>query len=239
MLPVLPPAEADDAAPDPAPAKAAAETPKRKGKVVKAGAAKDSTDKADKPALQLEKATFGGGCFWCLEAVFEQVKGVKAVVSGYAGGNVPRPYYELVGTGMTGHAEVVQVEYDSSVVTYEQLLKTFWSAHDPTTPNRQGPDEGTQYRSIILYHNDEQKLAAQKMYDKLTAARVFAGPIVTELAPLNRFYPAERYHQNYYRNHRYDPYCETMIAPKLQMMKFKAAAERAAAAHAKPAGDDK
>jgi peptide-methionine (S)-S-oxide reductase len=190
-------------------------------------------------ALTLEKATFGGGCFWCLEAVFEHVKGVKSVVSGYAGGTVPRPYYELVQTGMTGHAEVVQIEYDPTVVTYDQILQIFWSAHDPTTANRQGPDEGTEYRSLILYHNDDQKRAAQKMYQKLTAAHVFPAAIVTQLAPLTRFYPAERYHQNYYRNHKFDPYCEEFIAPKLQgataskleLMRYKLkAAERDEAA---------
>lgn len=217
------------------PAKPAA--PKGKGKSAHADAQKTDSDKAAEPKLKLEKATFGGGCFWCIEAVFEHVKGVKSVVSGYAGGSVPRPYYELVGTGATGHAEVVQVEYDSDVVTYDELLKVFWTAHDPTTPNRQGPDEGTQYRSIILYHNDEQKLAAQKMYQKLTDARVFSAPIVTQLAPLTRFYPAERYHQNYYRNHRYDPYCEINITPKLEMMKVKQAAERAAAAAAEKSQD--
>lgn len=210
---------------------------KGKADSTKDTATSDESGKTPKAKVTLEKATFGGGCFWCIEAVFEHVKGVKSVVSGYAGGSVPRPYYELVGTGQTGHAEVVQVEYDSSVVTYDELLKIFWSAHDPTTPNRQGVDEGTQYRSIILYHNDEQKESAQKMYEKLTAARAFRSPIVTELAPLTRFYPAERYHQNYYRNHRFDPYCEENITPKLQMLKYKQAMERAAEKAEKPASD--
>ncbi|MDR3637529.1 MAG: peptide-methionine (S)-S-oxide reductase MsrA [Isosphaeraceae bacterium] len=235
-------APAEDGAAAAAPPKAAASAPKGKAKTAKASASKGAAEQPTGETAKtrtLEKATFGGGCFWCIEAVFEQVKGVKSVVSGYAGGSVPRPYYELVGTGTTGHAEVVQIEYDADIVTYDDLLKTFWSAHDPTTLNRQGPDEGTQYRSLILYHNDEQKLAAQKMYNKLTAAHVFAAPITTQLAPLTRFYPAERYHQNYYRNHRFDPYCEAEIAPKLQMMKLKQAMERRAATSTdKSAGGD-
>ena len=206
--------------------------PKGQVKAVKSSPEKAHSERAGSTKITLEKATFGGGCFWCMEAVFEQVKGVKSVVSGYAGGHAPRPFYELVQTGTTGHAEVVQVEYDSSVVTYEQLLKIFFSAHDPTTLNRQGPDAGEEYRSIILYHNDEQKLAAQKMYEKLTATHAFGAPIVTQLMPLNRFFRAERYHQNYYRTHRYDPYCESVIAPKLEMMRYKQATERATASHA-------
>jgi peptide-methionine (S)-S-oxide reductase len=178
--------------------------------------------KADTPKPKLEKATFGGGCFWCQEAVFERVRGVKSVVSGYAGGNnSARPFYEMVGTGMTGHAEVVQIEYDPAVVSYNDLLKIFWASHDPTTLNRQGPDEGTQYRSIILYHNEEQKLAAQKSYEEITAAHVFPNPIVTQLVTLKKFFPAERYHQDYFRRHRNEPYCQAEIVPKLQKLKQK------------------
>ncbi len=172
-------------------------------------------------AVKTEKATFGGGCFWCLEAVFERIPGVKAAVSGYAGGHVPNPSYEMVCTGLTGHAEVVQVEYDPAVVSYEKLLNVFWSCHDPTTPNQQGPDVGTQYRSIILYANDAQKRAAQASIEKLSAAGAFPAPIVTQLVPLEVFYPAEPYHQDYYNHHRNAPYCQMMIAPKLRKLKLK------------------
>jgi peptide-methionine (S)-S-oxide reductase len=186
-----------------------------KGKSKNASATRDKSEKANVEPVTTEKATFGGGCFWCMEAVFEQVPGVKSVVSGYAGGTVPRPNYEQVCTGLTGHAEVVQITYDPKVVSYEQLLDIFFHTHDPTTVNRQGPDEGTQYRSIILYHNDEQKQAALKMYEKLTASRAFPAPIVTQLVPLKKFYPAEKYHQNYFRNHPEADYCQIYIVPKL------------------------
>lgn len=179
---------------------------------------KADAGKGGKPKMKLEKATFGGGCFWCLEAVFERVPGVRAVVSGYAGGTYPHPTYELVQTGETGHAEVVQIEYDAETVPYEELLEVFWSCHDPTTLNRQGPDVGTEYRSIILYHNEEQRRAAIKAYEKLTADGVFAGPIVTELVPLTKFFKAEPYHQNYYRRNPNAPYCRMMIAPKLKKL---------------------
>jgi peptide-methionine (S)-S-oxide reductase len=174
--------------------------------------------KVGKSKMKTEKATFGGGCFWCLEAVFERVPGVKSVISGYAGGTYPHPTYELVQTGETGHAEVVQIEFDAETVTYDELLDVFWSCHDPTTLNRQGPDVGTEYRSIILYHNDEQKQAAMASYDKLTAQGVFADPIVTELAPLTKFFRAEPYHQNFYRRNPNAPYCRMMIAPKLKKL---------------------
>lgn len=178
--------------------------------------------KAGATESQLERATFGGGCFWCLEAVFEMVPGVKSVVSGYAGGTVPNPSYQMVCTGLTGHAEVVQIAYDPEVVTYDQLLKVFWESHDPTTLNSQGPDVGTQYRSIILFHNEAQRQAARKSWQALTAARVYPSPIVTELVPLKKFYPAERDHQDYYREHPNEQYCQMLIAPKLRMMKLKA-----------------
>ncbi len=169
----------------------------------------------------IEKATFGGGCFWCMEAVFERVKGVKMVVSGYAGGNVPNPTYDLVCSGLTGHAEVVQITYDSSVVTYEKLLSIFWAAHDPTTLNRQEDDFGPNYRSIILYHNDEQKEAALKSYQDLTRRKVYRSPIVTELVPFNVFYPAEPYHQDYYRTHQGSEYSDIYIVPKLRKLRSK------------------
>src|SRR5271157_1521410 len=163
-----------------------------------------------------EKATFGGGCFWCMEAVFERIPGVKSVVSGYAGGHVPNPTYEMVCTGLTGHAEVIQIEYDPAVLSFEKLLKFFWSAHDPTTLNSQGPDFGTQYRSIILYHSEEQKEEALKQYKELMAHRGRRSPIVTELVPFTAFYPADDYHQDYYRNHPDADYSQMYIEPKVR-----------------------
>lgn len=147
---------------------------------------------------KLEKATFGAGCFWHVEAKFEWLPGVKSAVSGYCGGNVANPSYDLVHLGETGHAEVVQVEYDPSVISYEQLLKVFWHGHDPTQWNRQGPDVGTQYRSVIFYHNEAQRKAALKSYKELTASGRYRAPIVTQLMPMKKFYRAEDYHQNYY-----------------------------------------
>ncbi len=187
----------------------------------KSSAPKEDSEKTKGEKPTFEKATFGGGCFWCQEAVFEQLRGVKSVVSGYAGGNVPFPTYEMVGSGLTGHAEVIQITFDPKVVPFEDLLNIFWMSHDPTTLNRQGPDEGTQYRSIVLYQSEAQKQATLKSYEQLTKARVFRRPIVTQLVPLTKFYPAEAYHQNYYRRHRYDPYSESEITPKLQMLRLK------------------
>jgi peptide-methionine (S)-S-oxide reductase len=185
-------------------------------------AEKAETEKSTKVEPKIETATFGGGCFWCLEAFFERVKGVKAVVSGYAGGNVARPSYEMVCTGATGHAEVVNIEYDANIVTFDDLLDIFWICHDPTTQDRQGPDFGTQYRSIILYHNQAQKDAAYKSYQKVTASGLYRDPIVTQLVPLVRFWPAEKYHQDYFRrNANKNPYCQTVIAPKLAELRAK------------------
>jgi peptide-methionine (S)-S-oxide reductase len=180
-----------------------------------------ATTKTKKSAdtSKLAKATFGGGCFWCMEAVFERVVGVKDVVSGYAGGTTKKPYYDLVCTGTTGHAEVVQITYDPEVVTFEQLLDIFWRAHDPTTLNRQGPDFGTQYRSIVLFHDEAQRKATLKSYEELTNAQVFGAPIVTQLEPLRVFYPAEKHHQNYYRKNKNAAYCQRTIAPKLIHLK--------------------
>jgi peptide-methionine (S)-S-oxide reductase len=163
---------------------------------------------------KVEYATFGGGCFWCLEAVFERVQGVRSVVSGYAGGHVAHPSYEQVCKGTTGHAEVVRIEFDPAVVSYDSLLEVFWDAHDPTTMNRQGPDEGTQYRSIILYHDEQQRLEAER--SKLNAAAGFAGAFVTEIVPLKDFYQGEGYHQDYFRNNPNAPYCIFVIKPKLK-----------------------
>jgi len=197
-----------------------AKAPDSKAKTKKGDTKKsEDTKKAnDAKPVKTELATFGGGCFWCQEAVFERVPGVKSVISGYAGGNVPNPSYDMVCTGETGHAEVVQIEYDPEVVTFDTLLDVFWHCHDPTTPNAQGPDFGTQYRSIILYHNDAQKQAALKAYEALTKARAFRSPIVTQLVALDQFYPAEPYHQDYYRRHNNEAYCKVNVVPKLKKL---------------------
>ncbi|MDQ7829565.1 MAG: peptide-methionine (S)-S-oxide reductase MsrA [Armatimonadota bacterium] len=162
-----------------------------------------------------EVATLGGGCFWCLEAVFEQLRGVEQVVSGYAGGTMPHPTYEQVCSGTTGHAEVVQVAFDPDVLSYRELLEVFFTVHDPTTPDRQGPDVGTQYRSVIFTHSPAQRATAEEVIAALTAARVFPDPIVTEVRPFEAFYPAEPYHQQYYRRHPEQAYCRLVIAPKV------------------------
>ena len=174
--------------------------------------------KEEATPAKLETAFFGGGCFWCLEAVFERVPGVKNVVSGYAGGTTVKPSYKQVCTGQTGHAEVVGIEYDPAVVSYKRLLEVFFVCHDPTTLNRQGPDYGTQYRSIILYRDEDQRAAAQEAIEALGLSGGFSGPIVTELVPLQTFYRAEKYHQDYYRRNKGAPYCQTIIAPKLHKL---------------------
>jgi peptide-methionine (S)-S-oxide reductase len=172
----------------------------------------DSTNKT-------ETATLGGGCFWCTEAIFEMLPGVKSVASGYAGGTKENPTYKEVCGGQTGHAEVIQIQYDPKQVSYEKILETFWEAHDPTTPNRQGHDRGTQYRSIILYTSDAQKLAAEK--SKTEAQKNFPAPIVTEIVPLTHFYKAEGYHQEYYRNNPEQGYCRATIRPKVEKFQKK------------------
>lgn len=164
-------------------------------------------------------ATFGAGCFWCTEAVFLNVKGVSKVVSGYANGKVKNPTYREVCTGETGHAEVTQISFDPTQITFEELLEVFWNTHDPTTLNRQGNDEGTQYRSGVFYHNDEQKKVAEGYKKQLEASHVFKSPIVTEISPLTSFYPAEDYHQNYYALNGSQPYCQYVVRPKVE--KFK------------------
>ena len=171
------------------------------------------------PTNQTEIATFGGGCFWCTEAVFQMVPGVKSVASGYAGGTKENPTYKEVCTGNTGHAEVIQVEFDPAKVSFEKLLATFWEAHDPTTLNRQGHDSGTQYRSIILYSSEAQKAAAEK--SKAAAQKNLIQPIVTEIVPLKKFYKAEDYHQDYYRLNGHAPYCQMVIRPKVEKFKKK------------------
>src|SRR6266403_676469 len=166
-----------------------------------------------------ETATFGGGCYWCTEAIFQMVPGVKSVASGFAGGTKEKPTYKEVCTGTTGHAEVIQVEYDPRTVSYEKLVETFWEAHDPTTLNRQGADTGTQYRSIILYSSEAQKAAAEK--SKAAAQKHFSKPIVTEIVPLKKFYKAEDYHQDYYRSNSNAPYCSVVIRPKVEKFEKK------------------
>lgn len=167
---------------------------------------------------KLQKATFGMGCFWCTEAVFEQLKGVTAVRSGYEGGKTVNPTYDEVCTGTTGHAEVTEVTYDPTKITYEELLEIFWKTHDPTTLNRQGADVGTQYRSTIFYHNAQQKSIAEKYKNELNAAKAFPRPIVTTIEKAATFYVAENYHQDYYRRNGSAPYCRAVILPKMEKL---------------------
>jgi peptide-methionine (S)-S-oxide reductase len=162
-----------------------------------------------------ETATLAGGCFWCLEASFDQLKGVKSVQSGYAGGSLPNPSYEQVCAGGTGHAEVVQVRFDPDVIAYRDLLEIFFLIHDPTTPDRQGADAGTQYRSAIFYHTPEQRAEAERVIADLAARKVWDDPIVTQVVPLEAFYPAEEYHRDYYRRNPNQGYCQIVIAPKV------------------------
>lgn len=164
-----------------------------------------------------EKATLGGGCFWCLDAAYRQIKGVEDVISGYAGGQAANPTYEQVTSGQTGHAEVVQVIYDPSIVAYEDVLDIFWAIHDPTTPNRQGNDVGSQYRSIILYADDRQRQAAEDSV--MRVSKLWPKPVVTEIKKLEQFYPAEEYHQNYFAKNPTQGYCQLVINPKLQKLR--------------------
>lgn len=178
-----------------------------------------ASNKADVPA-GFDTATLGTGCFWCTEAIFEQLEGVQSVVSGYSGGHVDNPTYQDVGTGQSGHAECVQIVYDTSKITFDELLEVFWQVHDPTTLNRQGADVGPQYRSVIFYHNNDQKQKAEQIKKELNNAGVFNNPIVTTVEPFEVFYPAEDYHQEYYANNKNkNPYCQIVIRPKLE--KFK------------------
>jgi len=166
-----------------------------------------------------ETATLAGGCFWCLEAAFQQLKGVTAVASGYAGGTVPNPTYEAVCSGRTGHAEVTQVEFDPAVISYRDLLDVFFTIHDPTTLNQQGADVGTQYRSAIFYQSPEQERVARDVIAQLEGTHVWDDPIVTEVAPLAVFYPAESYHRDYYNRNQSQPYCRAVIAPKVAKLR--------------------
>ncbi len=163
----------------------------------------------------LQTATLAGGCFWCLEAVYDQVKGVVSVESGYSGGKMPNPSYEDVCTGATGHAETVQITFDPGIVSYRDLLNVFFGIHDPTTLNRQGADAGTQYRSAIFYHNEEQKKEAEQLIKELNEQHIWGAPIVTEVKPFEKFYVAENYHQEYYEHNRFQPYCKMVVAPKV------------------------
>ena len=169
----------------------------------------------------IQLATFGGGCFWCTEAVFQKLRGVSKVVSGYAAGETEAPNYQAICTGTTGHAEVIQITFDADVITFEDLLAVHFATHDPTTLNQQGADRGTQYRSIVLYHDEAQKVAAEKMIEELTTVGEFLNPIVTTVEPLPTFYPAEGYHQNYFNANPGQPYCMAVIPPKLAKLQAK------------------
>jgi len=169
--------------------------------------------------INMDTITFGAGCFWCVEAIFQDLKGVESVVSGYSGGAVKNPSYKEVCTGNTGHAEVCQVVYNPTIISLHSLLEVFWQVHDPTTLNRQGGDVGTQYRSVIFYHTAEQKKIATAYLTKLNDAKVFESPIITEISPFTNFYPAENYHQDYFNLNGENPYCSAVIRPKLE--KFK------------------
>lgn len=171
--------------------------------------------------MQTETATLAGGCFWCLEAVYDQLKGVQDVISGYAGGSRPNPTYEQVCSGTTGHAEVVQVQFDPELLSFRDLLGIFFAIHDPTTLNRQGGDIGTQYRSAIFYHSPEQKAVAEEVIRDLTAEKLWADPIVTEVTPLSVFYPAEAYHQEYYERNPNQGYCQAVVGPKVAKFRSK------------------
>ncbi len=167
----------------------------------------------------MEKATFGEGCFWCTEAIFKRLKGVKSVESGYSGGHVENPSYEDVCGGDTGHAEAIQIIFDTKIISYEQILEVFWKSHDPTTLNRQGGDVGEQYRSVIFYHNEEQRKIAEK--SKREAQEEFSKQIVTAIEPFKNFYKAEGYHQDYYNKNKNAPYCRLIILPKLKKLKME------------------
>jgi peptide-methionine (S)-S-oxide reductase len=166
-------------------------------------------------ASRTQVATLGGGCFWCLEAVYQELRGVEKVESGYSGGDVPTPTYRQVCSETTGHAEVVQVRFDPEVVSYRDILNVYFTIHDPTTLNRQGADVGTQYRSVIFYHDDEQRRVAEEVISELEAQGIWNNPIVTEVTPFDEFYVAEDYHQNYFRDNGFQPYCQVIIAPKV------------------------
>jgi len=172
-------------------------------------------------AKKMEIATLGGGCFWCLEPIFEELKGVADVEVGYSGGSFPQPTYAQVCTGRTGHAEVVQITFDPAIISFKEILEVFFSFHDPTTPNRQGADVGPQYRSIILYHTDKQKEIAEQVIQEIEAAKMWGAPLVTEIVPFQVFYQAEDYHQDYFKNNPGQGYCQVVIAPKVAKFRKK------------------
>ncbi len=168
---------------------------------------------------KIEKATLAGGCFWCLEAIYKRVKGVQEVIPGYSGGQTEYPTYEQVCSDTTGHAETIQITFNPDVISFSEILKIFWSLHNPTTLNRQGHDVGSQYRSVIFYHNEKQKIIAEKSKKDLQDAGIWSDPIVTEIVPFSEFYPAEEYHRNYFQNHPENSYCQIVVMPKVE--KFK------------------
>ena len=178
----------------------------------------NGTDIDSENDKNLEIATLANGCFWCTEAIFSRVVGIKSVIPGYSGGKTSKPSYEQVCTGTTGHAETIQIEYDPKIISFERILDIFWHTHDPTTLNRQGNDVGTQYRSAIFYHDENQKNIAEKFKKELEKEGVFEDPIVTEIVPFSNFYPAEDYHKEYYENNRNAPYCSFVIDPKIQKL---------------------
>jgi peptide-methionine (S)-S-oxide reductase len=180
---------------------------------------KDTGKKTKQETLKsknMEKATFGAGCFWCVEAVFQELNGVLKVESGYTGGQIKNPTYREVCSGRTGHAEVIQITYDPAVISFDELLEVFWKTHDPTTLNRQGADQGTQYRSAVFYHNDEQKKKAEEYKKALDSSGAYTNPVVTEISPATEFYAAENYHQNYFKDNPDQPYCSFVIQPKME-----------------------
>lgn len=179
----------------------------------------ENHDMNNKTASNIKTATFGAGCFWCVEALFQELKGVEKVVSGYMGGEIQNPSYKEICSGETGHAEVCQISYDSNIISYDELLEVFWQTHDPTTLNRQGADRGTQYRSVIFYHSDRQKQLAQTYKKELDKSGAWDNPIVTEITEQSQFYPAENYHQDYFQNNSNQAYCRFVIQPKME--KFK------------------
>ncbi len=178
-----------------------------------------TTDMINNNSEQFETATLGGGCFWCIEAVFLDVKGIISATSGYSGGHIKNPAYREVTTGRTGHAEVVQLSFDPAVISYQEILEIFFHLHDPTTLNRQGADVGTQYRSVIFYHNNDQEKKAKEVFAEIDASDLWENPLVTEISPLKEFYVAEDYHQNYYKNNPNQPYCTYVISPKMQKLR--------------------
>jgi peptide-methionine (S)-S-oxide reductase len=180
-----------------------------------------STSTNNKNNKDVEIATIANGCFWCTEAIFSRVKGIKSVIPGYSGGTASNPSYEQVCTGKTGHAEAIQIKFDPRIITFEKILNIFWHTHDPTTLNRQGNDAGTQYRSAIFYHDENQKKAAEKLKNELAEEGVFKDRIVTEITPFSNFYAAENYHKDYYENNRNAPYCSYVIDPKIEKLLLK------------------